>query len=431
MSKNYVRRGDWYHYFRRVPKHVATYDDRTHVRIALKTKSVKEATRIAAVYDAFVERYWGDLIRSGQPDARGDRFKRAVALAKANGFAYKNMADLVDGPLDDLIARLEVADGNRSEVVRAVLGNEKASTIRLSKCIERYWPLCSDRLVGKNEQQVRKFKNPRAAALKNFIKVVGDIDLSEVQRKHALEFRNWLLARIADVELVGNSANKQLTFAKDIMLTVGRDLEIPTDFKVVFAETNVKQTTVPRPPFEAGWAQDKFINEDKLAGMNEAARMLAYMMIETGARESELIGLEAQDFFLDADVPHIWIRKNGLRDLKTPQSDRRIPLVGISLMAAQQVYPDGFSRYHTHPESASAAANKYLKENNLRPTPRHTLYSLRHTFKDRLRDAGAPEEVIQELMGHRKHGPQYGRGHTLETKLKWLEQIAFNAPLKI
>jgi hypothetical protein len=57
----------------------------------------------------------------------------------------------------------------------------------------------------------------------------------------------------------------------------------------------------------------------------------------------------------------------------------------------------------------------------------HTLYSLRHCFKDRLRDAEAPEEIIDELMGHKTRGPKYGRGHQLEKKLKWMQKIAFRS----
>ena len=65
----------------------------------------------------------------------------------------------------------------------------------------------------------------------------------------------------------------------------------------------------------------------------------------------------------------------------------------------------------------------------MRPTPEHSAYSLRHTFKDRLRDygeMGAPEEIIDELMGHKKPGLNYGRGHKLETKHKILSDIAYD-----
>ena len=56
-----------------------------------------------------------------------------------------------------------------------------------------------------------------------------------------------------------------------------------------------------------------------------------------------------------------------------------------------------------------------MREHNLKPTPNHSLYSLRHTFKDRLRDAQAPEEIIDELMGQKKSGPKY----------EWMKKIAF------
>ena len=62
----------------------------------------------------------------------------------------------------------------------------------------------------------------------------------------------------------------------------------------------------------------------------------------------------------------------------------------------------------------------------MRPSPSNTLYSLRHTFKDRLRDIGAQEEIIDELMGHKTRGPKYGRGHLLEKKYEWLQRIAFD-----
>ncbi len=165
-----------------------------------------------------------------------------------------------------------------------------------------------------------------------------------------------------------------------------------------------------------------------LNGLNREAEILCYMMMDTGARESELIGLDEADFFLDDPVPHIWIRKNAIRSLKTKDSDRKIPLVGMSLWAARRIYPSGLLRYHASPDTASSTVNKYLTENNLRPTPKHSLYSLRHTFKDRLRDAGAPEEIIDELMGHKKAGPKYGRGHLLEKKQQWLQKIAFKVP---
>jgi integrase len=93
--------------------------------------------------------------------------------------------------------------------------------------------------------------------------------------------------------------------------------------------------------------------------------------------------------------------------------------------------PEGFPRYRDKSSSLSAAVNKYLLENGLRPTKDHTVYSLRHSFKDRLIAAQAPDSLIDSLMGHRTGKPKYGRGPSLELKLKFLEQIAFVPPERL
>ncbi len=41
-------------------------------------------------------------------------------------------------------------------------------------------------------------------------------------------------------------------------------------------------------------------------------------------------------------------------------------------------------------------------------------------------DMEAPEEIIDDLMGHKKSGPKYGRGHRLETKHKVLLLVAYD-----
>ena len=428
MVKNYVRRGDWFHYQRRVPKRLAPYDSRKHIRISLKTKDEKEAQRAAAIYDDFIEQYWRGLIQSGEVDQGRTQFEEARLLAKAHGFLYKNVAEVAAAPLEERLARIEAVADNPRAKREALLGLPGRQGIKLSQCMERFWPLCADRFVGKSDHQILKYKNPRNAALKNFIKVVGDMAVAEVERGNVLQFRNWFLHRIEKRKISGDTANKQMRHVKDILHTIALDQQIERDFKLLFAETTVKKEMRSRSSFEASYVQNTFLGGDALVGLNEDARMLIYLMIETGARESEILGLLPEEFVFDEDVPHICIQPNKLRALKTKSSERRVPLVGVSLLAAERVAATGITRYRNNPDTASGSINKYLRENGLKPTPGHTLYSLRHTFKDRLRDAGAPEEVIDELMGHTTAGPKYGRGHMLETKFRWLQKIMLTVP---
>ncbi len=432
MARNIARRGEWYYYFRRVPRCVAHLDSRIHIRMSLKTRDERQAQRRAAFYDEFMERYWADLIRNSKKDEGLSRFRDAAALARAHGFAYKTISEVAEAPLDEILSRIEATALSSEEKVPALLGGREHSGILLSQCPEVFWPLCVDRFTKKSPHQIRKYQNPRNAAFQNFIEVVGDLPLSEVNRSHVLTFRKWLLDRIGRGEIKGDTANKQLIGVRDILETVALDQELSLDCKVLFAEVRVKVEDTPRLPYDTRMIQELFILGDALDDLNLEARLLFFIMTETGARPSEITGLLPEDYFLNETVPFIWIRENAFRKtLKTSQSERKIPLVGVALMAARLIAPTGFTRYQERPEHASATINKYLRSRGLRPTARHSLYSLRHSYKDRLRDVGAPEEMIDELIGHSSKRPQYGRGHTLEKKHEWLERIAFTPPKEI
>ncbi len=352
-------------------------------------------------------------------------YKATVKLAKAHGFAYKSVAEIAKAPLEDVISRVNTACGEleRPMAVTALMGGSAAPQIALSECVDKFWPLSADRLVNKSENQIRKWKNPRIAAISSFIDVIGDKPLAQVSRTDVLTYRQWWMDRISGGEVVAATVNKNMMYVRDILQRVGMAYEVETDFELLFAKVRLKELEVSRPPFEASYVQETLLAGGRLSGLNSEARLLVFAMADTGARESELIGLEDRDIILDQDIPYIWIRPKPNHALKTFTSERKIPLVGASLYAFKQL-PGGFSHYR-NADTVSTTINKYLRENDLKPSPKHSLYSLRHTFKDRLRDVGAAEEIIDELMGHKKSGSKYGRGHMLEKKHQWLKKIAY------
>ena len=152
-------------------------------------------------------------------------------------------------------------------------------------------------------------------------------------------------------------------------------------------------------------------------------------MMETGLRPSEVVNLRDGTIVLDAVIPHVKVSADGRR-LKTEDSAREVPLVGVALAAMRQ-RPHGFPKYRDKATALSATVNKYLTENGLRPTREHTVYSLRHSFKDRLVAIETPDSLIDSLMGHKTYKPKYGRGPSLELKLKFLERIAFDGEVAL
>ncbi|WP_245296450.1 tyrosine-type recombinase/integrase [Methylorubrum extorquens] len=198
----------------------------------------------------------------------------------------------------------------------------------------------------------------------------------------------------------------------------------------VFSEMRIKGgKNGQRVAFDPAFVQAKYLADGALDGLNDEARMVVYMLVETGLRLSEACNLTAETIRLDAEVPHVMVRPDGRR-MKTDQSEREIPLVGVSLMAAQ-ASPGGFPRYRDKAASLSANVNKLLRGRGLLPVEGQTLYSFRHTFEDRLTAVEAPDKVAAALMGHKYHRPRYGVGPSLKQKLEWLQRVAFDQPPSI
>jgi integrase len=211
---------------------------------------------------------------------------------------------------------------------------------------------------------------------------------------------------------------------KDV--SIRRRLNIPEIFRGLRLRG---QTERSRMPFEAEFIQEKLLATGALNGLNEDARYVLYVVSETGMRPSEVVNLQEDAIRLDAKIPYVKIQPDG-RKLKTEDSEREIPLVGVAL-AAMALRPKGFARYRDKSSSLSATVNKFLRVNGLRPTKDHSVYSLRHSFKDRLVAVEAPDSLIDSLMGHKTYKPKYGKGPSLELKLKFLQQIAFRAPVSL
>ncbi|MFV0383670.1 tyrosine-type recombinase/integrase [Paracoccus sp. (in: a-proteobacteria)] len=260
------------------------------------------------------------------------------------------------------------------------------------------------RLIGKSADQLRRHRAPRVKAIRNFIQVIGDLPISAITTRDLFDFREWWLQRIAAGNVGKNSANKDFSYLLAMWRAVARAHDLNLSFKtdgLAFPEG--KQAV--RPPFSTGWIREHLLAPGALTGMNIEARTILLVMINTGARPSEIAGLSSDRIILDEPIPRIRIAAEG-RTLKSEYADREIPLVGVSLDAIRKC-PNGFPTYADNP-ALSATINKFLSESGLRETPDHSLYSLRHSFESRMMKADFPERLKADLMGHRLKRERYG-----------------------
>jgi integrase len=224
-------------------------------------------------------------------------------------------------------------------------------------------------------------------AVENFVSVVDDKPVNELTVDDAIDYSEWWRDRVLSENVAVKSANKDIgqlsRMLKDV--NIRRRLNIPEIFKGLRLRGESERS---RMPFETDFIQDKLLATGALDGLNEDARYVLYVVTETGMRPSEVVNLQEGAIRLDAKIPYVRVQPDG-RKLKTEDSEREIPLVGVAL-AAMRLRPKGFLRYRDKSSSLSATVNKFLRVNGLRPTRDHSVYSLRHSFKDRLVPAEVP-----------------------------------------
>lgn len=243
-----------------------------------------------------------------------------------------------------------------------------------------------------------------------------------------LKFRDWWIRRIEEEGLGANGANKNFFQLKTMVETVSENLNLQLDVQRLFKNLALEENDERRKlPFETSYIISKLLIPQSLKTLPEQARWVLYAFAETGAGLSEQTGLLPEDIILNCDIPHISIVPRKKKTLKTKYRKRVIPLVGFALDAFKAC-PNGFTDYVDRPDALSAVLGKFLRDNQLLPSENHTVYSLRHSFQDRILSVDMPDRIQAELMGHKFNRPLYGNGPTLMHKQMWMNRIQLKKP---
>ncbi|ANN58698.1 integrase [Mesorhizobium loti NZP2037] len=437
-----LRQGN-YHYKRRVPVTIAHLDGRApHVRASLKTDDRGLARKKRDLLEAADDALWASLITKGVTDPARRRYEAAVKRVEALDFTFHG-ATYFEQPeaFDDLVDRLRhvLATGQEDQTTALpLIGAVDVPKTKVSDAFDTYCTeIVADELIGKSQVQKDQWKKVKRRAVNNFIKLNGDIAMEEITIDHAKKlYRHWLarvLARSAPtdpqgVKPAGASAGNRdvgnMRVLYEAYFKYQGDSRRENPFDGLGFSNKVKR---PRPPIPTDWIRDTIMKPGNLATLNEEARGILLILIETGARPSEICNLEPHAIRLANKVPHLSIEPredpDNPREIKTDSSRRLVPLVGVALAAAQR-HKGGFPLYRNRENDLSSMLNQFLRRNGLLPTKAHTVYSLRHSFEDRMKEAGIDDELRRLLMGHTVDRPKYGSGGSLEWRRKELTKIA-------
>ena len=375
-------RGGYYYFTRRVPTDLQQHYLCPRIVQGLNTKCSSTAKTRALVAAAKLDEYWSHL-RMTDPKLMGQHMLRSSRETRV------------------------LSSANNTE-----------QSVSLSDALQTYLTIKG---VGKG----KTFHAAAERACKYLIQATAAKDLHEYTRQDALEYRDFLIAK----GLAGSSITRVLNTLNSVINFVSSEyaLDVKNPFSGIYYDrSNKVQKRQPIP-------LDVLKNiQNECYRIDDDMRWLIALISDTGMRLSEAAGLHMDDLVLNDDVPHVVVQPHHWRTLKTAASERKIPLVGASVWAAERILSQkndtnfAFPRYNragqTNGNSASAALNKWLKSY---VPDGCSVHSFRHSMRDRLRAVKCPSDMIDQLGGWSfdHAGFSYGTGYRVQDVVKILSKI--------
>ena len=266
-----------------------------------------------------------------------------------------------------------------------------------------------------------KFRKNTEKRYKNLYDIFGDVPIEQLEREQG---RDYVLRRSRSVK--STSVDRELSTINAVLNFVIRE-----------AELNIANPFRSIPI--AGLGEDSkdrlpFTNDEhkKLIGMcidkQDEMRIILLLILITGMRVSEAIGLRVSDIKLEANVPHLILEEYDYRTLKTKHSIRLVPIISkvqpilkayIAKLQTDILFPQYNNGKEILNTLASNSLNKYIRSEGVNDK---TCHSARHSIRDLLREADIPDSIIDEIGGWSKQniGAYYGKGYSLEKKFEAL-----------
>lgn len=440
------RRGRVYYMRFRVPKKYARVEPRREINQTLSTKSYDEAKVHFCLKKKALVSDWDARLRNDDVGPSLETYDAAISLLDDLGVSYKPMEELLAGPLNELLLRIEAVEacGIGSAALPAALGTMSFPKILVSEMPPIYEELKSAEIVAKNPRQLRMWRNKYLQAVTTFAEVVADKPIADLTELDAAAYRKHWKGKRDRGEITTQYANKKLRFMRQLIDAYYERFDVlpsqrnnPLSDSAIEKLSDESDADNQKLSFPVPWVQRVLINQEGLDRLNAEARDISTISAESGCRQTEIYDVPPSDIHLDHVIPHIKLKvakdAEFKRQLKNSASKRPVILLGAALDAMQR-HPQGFVRYRGK-EGYSAAVNSYMRENKLFPdvpegeVGKFTISCTRHTFEDRMGFAKMTNEERAYLMGHSigkiRGRPVYGSGPDLKMRALYQEMVSF------
>ena len=267
----------------------------------------------------------------------------------------------------------------------------------------------------------QKTKNTYKSHVERFIRYNGDMDIKQLTKSNARDYVNYLSEEgkaHSTIETAVAALRGLLNFAQDeglIEENVFRGLRLKGKGK---------------PPKRRATFSIKQLRKLFSLKMPLRDKLCLQILAATGMRLDEVALLRFEDIKTDDDTG---IRYFDLTDetkiLKNDAASRRkIPVprdLQIPKGKVGRLFNYAIDRDGKAENAASKSLLRRIKIVRDKPEENLVVHSLRHTYKDLLRDAGIPKDMQDFLLGHAANsvGDSYGQGYSLASKKNAINRL--------
>ena len=207
-------------------------------------------------------------------------------------------ADAVSAsPLAELLARVNATQTKfgtpDAGTAEAKLGGVAEPGLMLSGLVAHVEKISAFENRFKSSQQMRLWRNDPKRSVANLIATLGeDGPVGRIGSANARVNRKWWKARLATEDLKAESANKDLTYMSEMLWRYYDHLEHP-DPPRPYAGVTIKDRHAKRArkkEVRVDWITGRWLKPGVFDGLNDEARDILRISIQTGCRQSEPYG---------------------------------------------------------------------------------------------------------------------------------------------
>ncbi|MBS91971.1 MAG: hypothetical protein CMM95_02835 [Rickettsiales bacterium] len=412
--KYIYKHGNQFWYQRAVPGSLNKIIGKKSIKIALKTNKISTAikrSKIQALEHIKMFKFF---------ESNSKNYLKKIFSKKTINIKKYEIKFLDD--YDDLVSKLVFSKSNYLNNLKTNLSidDKNKGTIEnfLFKNVQYQFPLFSEtpKILENNTFYITN-KELIDKSINDFLKICDDKLINEYNIEDAQKIYNFF------------SKTNNVQYGKIIYKSLN---EV---FRILFKYYNINQKLFLK---NIKWSEK---NENKIRQFTEneleliksdclkKKDMISFiigLMFDTGCSFNELMGLSGDDVNLDKITPFLIIRSNPKRTIKNINKIRTIPLIGMALWGAQNIFSNNKSFLSMHLKNSSSKT--YLNEPSINKriqklSDKKTITSFRHSLVKRLIGVECPEEVILDIIGNSKRNRLYNREISLELKSSWLKQI--------